>query len=165
MKTAEYWIQYLELLPHPEGGYFKETARSGVVIPAGSLSGQPGNDRNLYTSILFLLKAGTVSRFHRLKSDELWYYHYGDPMIIECIDENGNHYTDRLGAGEGEGEKLQAVIPSGTIFGAKTTGEGNYSLVGCMVSPGFDFSDFKLFDREELLQLYPQHRSLILEFT
>ncbi len=165
MKNSEYWIQHLELQPHPEGGYFKETTRSGILIPAGSLSGQLQNERNLYTSILFLLEAGSVSRFHRLKSDELWYYHYGDSMIIECIDENGKHYTERLGAGVGDGEKLQVLLPSGTIFGAKTAGTSNYSLVGCMVSPGFDFADFKLFEREELLHLYPQYRPLILGFT
>lgn len=165
MKSSSDWIQELNLEPHPEGGFYKELLRSEFIIPAGKLSGKHDSNRSLYTSIYFLLEEGSVSKFHRLKSDEIWYYHYGDSMIIECIKENGEHYTEKLGQDVLSGEKFQVLIPGGTIFGAKTNGQNKYSLVGCLVSPGFDFQDFKLFESEELLRLYPRHQSIILEFT
>jgi hypothetical protein len=165
LRSSTYWVEHLKLEPHPEGGYFKELFRSEVTVPDGEFSGNLQSKRSLYTSIYFLLEQGTVSRFHRLKSDEIWYYHYGDSMIIECIKENGEHYTEKLGPDVPSGEKFQVVIPAGTIFGAKTNGQNKYSLVGCLVSPGFDFHDFQLFESEELLRLYPGYKALISEFT
>ena len=97
MRSADYWVNQLTLEPHPEGGYYKELSRSEIAIPAGNFSKDIASVRNLYTSIYFLLEQGNISKFHRLKSDEIWYYHYGDSVAIECIDEKGKHYTERLG--------------------------------------------------------------------
>jgi uncharacterized protein len=158
-------IKQLKLEPHPEGGYFKELSRSEIIVPFDRHEEDKEAFRNLYTSIYFLLEAGAISKFHRLKSDEIWYYHYGDSMQIECLTENGKHYTEKLGPNISVGESFQVLIPAGTIFGAKTSGQKKFSLVGCLVSPGFDFRDFTLYKAEELHRLYPEYKSLISEFT
>jgi predicted cupin superfamily sugar epimerase len=99
-------------------------------------------ERSLSTSIYFLLTADRPSAMHRIKSDEIWYFHDGDALDIMLIDLSGNHSVVRLGKNLDNHEALQFVVPAGFWFGAKTT--GLFSLVGCQVSPGFDFRDFEL---------------------
>ncbi|WP_059173073.1 cupin domain-containing protein [Bacillus sp. FJAT-27445] len=151
--TAEYWVSRLELEPHAEGGYFKQTYRSDEEVP--------GKDRALYTSIYFLLRSGEVSHFHRLKSDELWYFHAGDSLSVHMIHENGEYEEVLLGLDLEKGEVPQLLVPKNTIFGSSVLGDGKYALVGCMVSPGFEYKDFELFTQEELLKDYPQHLEII----
>tara|TARA_X000000368_G_C22975122_1_gene687295 strand:- start:361 stop:855 length:495 start_codon:yes stop_codon:yes gene_type:complete len=155
MKKALYWIKNLEMLKHPEGGYFRETYRSEKVF---NPTGFP-DKRNLATSIYFLLEKNNVSHFHRIKSDEIWYYHAGSPLTVYVIYPNGKLNKLNIGPNIENGEVLQAVVPANTIFGSTCTNE--YSLVGCMVSPGFDFNDFELFPTSKLLDLYPQHKTII----
>ncbi len=155
-KNASYWIQSLEMEKHPEGGYFRELYKCPRTLSGG---------RSIASSIYFLLPVGDVSRFHRLKSDELWYYHAGDPIVVYVIDKTGDLSELRLGTGCEKGERPQAVIPAGSIFGAVTHGEEGFSLVGCMVCPGFEYEEFELMDRDELLRDYPQHREIILKLT
>ncbi|WP_316571716.1 cupin domain-containing protein [Neobacillus sp. YIM B06451] len=152
-QTAEYWISRLGLEPHAEGGYYKQTYMS--------MEDVPGKERVLYTSIYFLLRDGEVSHFHRLKSDELWYFHAGDSLSVHMIHENGEYEEVLLGLDLEKGEVPQLLVPKNTIFGSSVSPEGNYALVGCMVSPGFEYTDFELFTQEELVKDYPQHREII----
>lgn len=161
----DFWISKLELEPHPEGGYYKRTFASGEQVSDQELSVQFEGKRKLYTSIYFLLTTDNVSHFHRLKSDELWYYHAGSSLTIHVIHENGEYQEMKLGLNLDEGEVLQALVPKNSIFGSSVLGDDSYSLVGCMVSPGFEFQDFELFTQEELLAKYPQHRDIILKMA
>jgi predicted cupin superfamily sugar epimerase len=145
MKSANFWINHLQLISHPEGGYFKEIYRAAVMH----------GERNIATSIYFLLKQGDVSHLHRLTADELWYYHQGDALKVTVIDKEGKLTEHLVGPNPDKGETLQLIIPAGSIFGSEPTGQ--YALVGCMVSPGFDFKDFELFTTSQLMEMYPQH--------
>ncbi len=156
MKNAEYWIGNLAMTPHKEGGYFKE-----MLMAEGELVTEHTTKRPYYTSIYFLLRSGNPSHFHRLKSDEVWYFHTGDPLNIHIIHPNGEYEIVRLGLNVEQGEVLQAVVPKGAIFGSDVAETADYSLVSCMVSPGFDYQDFELFTQRELLEEYPSHEQII----
>lgn len=145
-------INTLGLQPHPEGGFYGETYRSEEVIP--------GKERNLLTSIYFLLTDSNVSRFHRIKSDELWYFHSGSTVIVHTLDENG-HTEHLLGNDLSKGERPYLVVPKDTIFGSSIKGSKGYALVSCAVAPGFDFRDFELLSREDLMNQFPAHEEII----
>lgn len=141
--NADYYIRNLDLAEHPEGGYFRETYRSQEEI---DLPGFDGN-RNYCTSIFFLLRSGQESALHRIKSDEIWCYHDGDGLDIIEIDEQGNELITQLGKNLSEGQTLQHVVKAGRWFGARLQPNASFCLVGCQVSPGFDFRDFELMKR------------------
>lgn len=149
------------MLPHPEGGYYKETYRSSESIAHSSLPDRFSGARSFSTAIYFLMESGDFSAFHRIKSDECWHFYEGQPLIIQIIHENGRHETVRLGRNPDAGERLQFVVPANCWFASIPDSEGDFSLVGCTVSPGFDFSDFELASAPLLSSLYPQHRTLI----
>jgi len=159
-KNAKYFIKKLDMIKHPEGGYYKESFTSNEVIDVNNGKAK----RKLWTSIYFLLQTGEVSHFHKLESDELWYYHGGSSLTIYMIDMEGNFITKKLGLNIDKGEQPQVLVPKGFIFGSAMNNKG-YALVGCMVSPGFDFEDFKLYSRKELLELYPQYTDIIYKLT
>lgn len=163
--TADYWIKALQLTPHVEGGAFRETYRSNLKLPASSLPSAFAGERNACTHIYFLLEQGNFSAFHRIRSDELWHFYYGDPLIVYEINEKGLLKEHKLGNDPNKGESFQTVINAGSWFGSRVAEGGNYSLVGCTVSPGFDFNDFVLADREQLAALYPRHKDLIRALT
>ena len=156
MKTAEYYIEKLHMEPHVEGGYFKECLLSEDTIP--------GSQRNLWSSIYFLLCKDEVSNLHKLESDEVWYFHDGAALTIYMISPDGVLSAPKLGLDVEKGELPQIVVPKGYIFGAAMENEG-YSLVGCMVSPCFLYQEFCLVGRDELLQRYPQYRDVIMRLT
>jgi len=162
---AKYWIRKLNLQKHPEGGYFRETYRSKGTIPAEHLSETSGGDRNYSTSIYFLLTSDDISAFHRLKSDEIWHFYYGSSLTIYRIDSDGMLFKTKMGNDLENGELFQTHIKAGQWFGARVNEEDSFSLVGCTVSPGFDFSDFELASRKELLKAYPRHREVIEMLT
>lgn len=164
MYTGKYFIEKLGLKEHPEGGYYSECLKSYDIIDAHSVDAAFGGDRRLWTSIYFLLKDREVSRFHRIKSDEIWYYHSGTPLVIHIITKEGELKKVRLGLDAEREEQPQVLVPKGCIFGALMDGPG-YSLVGCMVSPGFDYEDFELLSREDLIKEYPQHEFIIKRLT
>ena len=159
IRNAAYWKEQLKLESHPEGGSYANTFRKDKMI------GTESGDRPLYTSIYFLLTEGEVSKFHQLKSDEIWYYHDGAPLTVHMITADGTYTAAKLGLAIEQGEQPQLLVPAGTIFGSSMTGTGTYSLVGCMVSPGFDFEDFTLFSAEELIARFPQHEQIIRKMT
>lgn len=154
---AKQWIDALEMEQHPEGGYYKSSFISENQMEFHSHNGE----RALYTSIYFLLGSRDVSHFHRLKSDEIWYFHAGSALTVHIIDDKGEYRQEKLGLGIAEGEKLQVMVKKGSIFGSTVDREGSFSLVGCMVAPGFDFKDFELFTQKQLLKDYPQHQKII----
>lgn len=159
------WVSKLSLSPHPEGGYYKETFESKEIISDKELSLNYEGVRKLYTSIYFLLPSDDVSHFHRLKSDELWYYHAGSSLSIHVIDENGNYQEIKLGMDLDAGEVPQVLVKKNSIFGSSVSEKDTCSLVGCMVSPGFEFQDFELFTQEELLRMYPEHKEIIMKLA
>lgn len=152
------------MVPHEEGGYYKETFVSEENIPVEGTRKVIEEARRLWTSILFLLRDGEVSNFHRLKSDEMWYYHSGSPLTVYMISPEGILTTENLGLNIENGERPQVLVPKGYIFGSSMNNDG-YALVGCMVSPGFEFKDFELFERNYLLEKYPEYKETILKLT
>ena len=166
MKTADYWIRHLNLQKlEPEGGYFSQIFVSKTTIPASSLPHQFTSERSLATSIFYLLTSTDYSHFHRLRSDEIWAFHYGSSITLHQIDQKGNYATQKLGLDPEHSETPQLVVKANTIFGAIVNEPDSYSLVGCMVTPGFTFDDFELISRSELLETYPEHREIIMKLT
>ena len=149
-------IEQLDLIPHPEGGFYRETYRSAEVIH--------DCDRNLMTAIYFILTSDNASKFHRIKSDELWFFHAGSPLIVHTLDETGHHQAV-LGMDLQAGERPQLLVPKHTIFGSTVKASSAFSLVSCVVAPGFDFHDFELFSEEQLLALYPHETEIISQLT
>lgn len=162
--NAEYWIRKLGLVPHPEGGYYREAYRSEEATRTGRLGRLPG-DRPISTAIYFLLNGDQVSRLHRLRSDEIWHFYAGSSLSIHSIGDRGEYACLKLGIDVEHGQHPQAVVKAGHWFGATVDRPELYTLVGCTVAPGFDFGDLELADREQLVRLYPQHRSIIDRLT
>lgn len=151
--------------PHPEGGYFREVYRSEAVVAGASLPECfGGNARSLSTAIYFLLETGNFSAFHRIKSDELWHHYEGVSLEVVVIHPNGELEVLLVGKNLPMGERPLQVVPAGCWFASRVVADG-YALVGCTVSPGFDFADFELANREALTARYPQHAALIAELT
>ncbi len=157
-----------QLEPHPEGGYYKELYRSAQTISAEALGFHFEGDRNYCTSIYFLLTAGNFSGFHRIKQDEVWHFYAGHPLTVHVIDENGLYQAHKVGFDLANGLAPQLVVPAGAWFASSVNcleGEEGYSFVGCTVAPGFDFRDFELAKRAELIALFPQHQTIITALT
>ena len=163
--NPEYWIRKLNLKKHPEGGFFKETYRSAETVDGNLLSEEHTGQRALSTAIYFLLKGNQVSRFHRLKSDELWHFYYASSLTIHTIDQTGHYAKIYLGIDYEKGEVFQTTIKKGIWLGATVNHIESFALVGCTVSPGFDFKDFKLADQKNMLEKYPQHALIIKKLT
>jgi hypothetical protein len=165
MKTAEYWIKKLDLQAHPEGGYFRETYRSGETIPKHALPVRFSGDRTFSTSIYYLLNQHQHSAFHRIQQDEIWHFYEGSPLTLHILNPNNSYRTITLGRDPDTGESLQAIVEAGSWFAAAVNNTESYALVGCTAAPGFDFADFELADRGQLIELFPDHRNLIKKFT
>ena len=153
--SSQYFIEKLGLQEHPEGGHYTSTFRGVDNITVRNM------ERPLYTSIYFLLRSQDISHLHRLKSDEIWYYHAGSSLTVHMIDPDGTYEAKKLGVNLDAGEVPQVVVPKNTIFGSSVDYPETFSLVGCMVAPGFDFAEFELFTQKELLAKYPQHEGVI----
>jgi predicted cupin superfamily sugar epimerase len=163
--NADAWIRHLQLQPHPEGGYFREIYRSEEEISADHLPSRFTGGRCFSTAIYFLLRNEQISALHRLKSDEVWHFYEGSTIVLYMFHECGDSKTVRLGRQPELGESLQVVIPAGWWFGAHIETDTHFSLIGCTVSPGFNFRDFEMGKREELLQKFPQHQAWIERLT
>lgn len=153
--NAQYWIDHLNLQPHPEGGYYKEVFRSvNEVSRVGS-----ADLKQACTSIYYLLEGRDFSGFHRLGSDELWYFHKGSPLHIHVLETDGTHHTIELS--DADTGNLQAVIAPNTWFAAEIPTATGFALMSCAVAPGFDFAEFEMAKKDELLAAYPQHQELL----
>lgn len=158
-------IRQFELQPHPEGGYYRETYRS----PA-SVTAEAGR-RDASTAIYYLLERGDYSAWHRIASDELWHFYTGSALNVHVVDEQGRLTTHCLGNPLQDAAcTFQALVPAGHWFAAElapyprqvtASDSSDYSLVGCTVAPGFEFSEFELADTQVLLRRYPEHADLI----
>lgn len=161
LPEAKYWTEKLEMHPHPEGGFYKETYRSAST----TLMGEENQERHHSTAIYFLLLEDKFSAFHRIKSDELWHFYAGNPIEIFYIDDQDNLQTICLGNNLEKGEKFQAVVPAHCWFASRMAHPNTFALVGCTVAPGFDFQDFEMAKRQTLLRQYPQHAQIITKLT
>lgn len=155
-QSAAYYIQTLNLLPHPEGGYYRETFRSAQQVNRLASS----DVKQACTSIYYLLEDADFSGFHRIASDEIWYFHKGVPLLIHVIDADGNlisHEISDLDTGS-----FSVVVKAGLWFAAEIKTGKNFTLVSCAVAPGFDFNEFEMAKREEMILRYPQHKNLLM---
>lgn len=159
------WIEKLHLTPHPEGGYFTEIYRAEGVIAKDSLPLRYAGGRAYATTIYYLLNSGEYSSLHRLRSDEQWFHLDGSALTIHSIDPTGEYRQHHIGKNVSKGELPYAVVPHGCWFGGTVDNENSFSLVGCFVAPGFDFDDFELAQRAELLKKFPHHKDIITKLT
>ena len=164
-KDAKYWIEKLRLAPHPEGGYYRQTYRSELIVVKTVLPPAFSGDRGVATAIYFLLEGGDFSAFHRLRSDEMWHFYAGGTLVVSVIDKRGQYSEILLGRDAEAGEVFQAVVKAGCWFGARVKDSKSFALVGCTVSPGFEFDDFELGKRAELVRLYPQYWEVLEKLT
>ena len=164
-RTASEWIAALGLVPHPEGGYFRETYRSQETVEAEHLPARFGGPRAHSTAIYFLMAEDQFSALHRIKSDEVWHFYTGSAVTMTLIHPDGRLEAPRLGADPERGEAFQVMVPAGCWYGASVDDRRSYALVGGTVAPGFDFADFELAERAALLARFPQHREAILRLT
>lgn len=161
MITAEQIIQQYKLLPHPEGGYYKQTYISEETIPASGLPERFSSARHFSTAIYFLLGGTDFSAFHRIKSDELWHFYAGEGLHIYVIHPGGEVELLKLGNDLSNGYSFQHVVKAGCWFASQPVTQNSFSLVGCTVAPGFDFADFEMGERNHLLETFPQHQEWI----
>lgn len=143
-RDANYWIEKLRLEPHPEGGYYRQTYRAELMIGEEVLPPVFCGDRAVATAIYFLLAGENFSAFHRLRSDEMWHFYAGGTLAVHVIEENGKHSEILLGSDADDGEVFQAVVKAGCWFGSRVKDPRTFAVVGCTVSPGFDFADFEM---------------------
>jgi hypothetical protein len=158
-------MEKLGLERHPEGGYFRQTYRADVEIAQEALPARFTGPRRASTAIYFLLEAGDFSAFHRLRSDEVWHFYAGSPLIVHVIEPAGAYSRIDLGSGTDNREVFQCMVRAGCWFGSELVEGGSYALVGCTVAPGFDFEDFEMGKRLELMRAYPEHRRVIERLT
>ncbi len=163
--SADQLVSLYELQPHPEGGYFKETYRDKGVIDRSALPPQFGGNRNFSTAIYFLLPEGKKSHLHRIKSAEVWHFYLGEPLTLVQIAPDGAVAKIVLGHEITNGHVLQHVVPAGSWFGAYPNAGSCFSFVGCTVAPGFDFADFEMGMREDLMRQFPHARETIEMLT
>lgn len=160
---ARQWVDRLGLIPHPEGGFYRETYRADEGIPHQALPGRFSGGRAFSTAIYFLLTCENFSALHRIQQDEVWHHYDGDTLTVHVFDAEGTYRPIRLG--KDLASSPQTVVRVGALFGASVEPPGEYALVGCTVAPGFDFADFRLPTRAALLAEYPQHAAIVTRLT
>jgi len=158
-------VARLNLIPHPEGGFYRETYRAPESIAAAALPDRFTGDRAHATAIYYLLAGGDRSKLHRIHADEIWHFYAGDPLLIVAIAPDGGLSETMLGCDLALGQVPQHVVPAGHWFGAVPAAGSTYALTGCTVAPGFDFADFEMGTRDALLATFPQHRDWIEKLT
>lgn len=164
MKKEEI-IELLGLKPHPEGGYYRETYRADESIPSEALPERYRGMRSLSTAIYYLLTPETFSSIHRLKSDEIFHFYLGDPVLMLLLFPDGTSKRVTLGNDIMKGHLPQLVVPRNTWMGGMLIDRGKFALLGTTVAPGFEFEDFELGNREKLIRKYPHEKELILSLT
>ncbi|MFC0400504.1 cupin domain-containing protein [Paraburkholderia rhizosphaerae] len=152
-------IRRFGLLPHPEGGYYRETYRATQTIHRQENANER---RSASTAIYYMLCDGAHSAWHRLKSDEIWHFYAGEPLNVHVLDGQGKLTTHRLGNTLTHPDTVfQAVVLAGDWFAAECEDPESFAVVGCTVAPGFEFSEFEVADVGQLQVQYPAHRELI----
>nr|WP_276603513.1 cupin domain-containing protein [Nannocystis pusilla] len=155
---AQSWIDALHLVPHPEGGHYRETYRAALAVT------RDGAARTASTAIYYLLRHGERSRLHRIRSDELWHFHAGDGLQVHVFAADEPSVL-RLGLDLAAGEAPQQWVAAGAWFGAEVERPGGWALVSCTVAPGFEFANLEFADRDALVRAFPGHADVITRLT
>ena len=158
--TADEIKTLLKLEPHPvEGGFYRRTYTCGVEIELARGVRQVG------TAIYYLLEQGTFSEMHVLASDEIFHFYLGDPVEMLQLLPDGNTAVFILGPNLAAGQHIQLVVPAGVWQGTRLVGNGKVALLGCTVTPGFDFADYRNASYAELVELCPAEADRIKALT
>lgn len=158
--TAEEIKSLLKLQPHPmEGGWFRQTYVSSVSVAL------LGGVRPYGTAIYYLLESGTFSEMHTLASDEVFHFYLGDPVEMLQLYPDGGSAVFTLGQDLAAGQHVQLVVPAGVWQGTRLIGEGKVALLGCTVSPGFDYADYRSGSYAELTAKWPVEAERIRKLT
>lgn len=166
MSRADELIERLGLQPHPrEGGFFRETYRSEESLASESIDARYFGPRSISTAIYYLLKPGTFSALHRLKSDEVFHFYLGGPVRMLQLFPDGRGETIVLGPDLEAGQQLQVTAPRNVWQGTLLEPGSDFALLGCTVAPGFDYVDYEHASRDEMMRQYPQHAELIQQLT
>ncbi len=162
--TAEEIIKLFNMKPLPdEGGYYIETYRAAEKIKL--LPDRCEEQRNFSTAILYLVTPQSFSKLHRVKSDEVFHFYLGDAVEMLTITETGKTETIFLGIDYLKGQKPQVIVPKNIWQAAKLAAGGKFALLGCTVSPGFEFADYQPGDRQLLIKQFPDLKDKIQEYT
>jgi predicted cupin superfamily sugar epimerase len=160
--TAKDLIEELGLSPLPlEGGYFAERYRSEKTFQDPSLPVKDSRSPSLYTAIYYLLTPDTKSALHRLRSDEVFHFYFGDPVEQLQLYPDGTSRLIRLGPNPLAGETPQLLVPAGVWQGSRLVPGGRFALMGTTVVPGFEFADYEHGDLDTLLSEYPDRADLV----
>lgn len=162
---AQAWIRRLNLKPHAEGGWFREIYRSPETVAKAALPARFPGDRAMGTSIYFLLASGQMSHFHRLRADEIWHLYEGGPAVLHVLTPAGGYVRLVLGRDAEHGQAHQQILPAGCWFGAELVPGAPFLLAGCTLAPGFEYADFELGRRGELIAAYPAQADLVGRLT
>lgn len=163
---AEEIKRMLQLEAHPcEGGYFRQTWKSEEEISLDALPSRYTGPRAAGTAIYYLLEPSTFSEMHRLISDEVFHFYYGDPVEMLQLWPDGTSRVVQLGGDLAAGMLPQLVVSKGVWQGSRLIPGGEVALIGCTVSPGFDYSDYETGKRADLLREYPHATELIEVLT
>jgi len=166
MLTADQIVSLFNLKPHPEeGGYFAETYRSPEILPERALSSRYKGIRSFGTAIYYLLTPETFSAMHRLQSDEIFHFYFGEPVEMLQLWPDGSGKTITIGSDILNGMQPQVIVPRGVWQGARLFKDGRFALLGTTVSPGFALADYESGRRDELVKSYPQYQHLITALT
>lgn len=165
--TAQEIIRQLDLKPLPEeGGYYRETYRGNAAsLPARSFGIESNSERSVSTAIYYLVIPESFSALHKVKSDEIFHFYGGDPVEMIQIHEDGKLERFTIGNDVLAGEEPQVVVPRGVWQALRLKQGGKWALMGTTVAPGFEFEDFEIAPREQLINTFPQHRNDITRFT
>jgi len=174
--TAAEIKEILHLTPHPmEGGWYVRTYESHATIEQRALDLRYSGERHTGTAIYYLLEPGTFSEMHRLKSDELFHFYFGDPVeMLQLVpphkdipDEEDPGASERIVIGNdlAASQRPQVLAPYGVWQGSRLVPGGSFALLGCTVSPGFEFEDYEAGKRDELIAQWPEHAELIRALT
>lgn len=159
-------IRALGLVPLPEeGGLYAETYRSAGVIPGGALPGRQAGPRRLCTAIYYLVTPERFSALHRVASTEIFHFYLGDPVEMLQLFPDGTGRTLAIGTDIASGQRPQVVAPRGVWQGTRLMPGGRFALLGCTVSPGFEFEDYEHGRRAELLAAFPAFAAQIRALT
>jgi len=165
MTEAERIINKLNLMPHPEGGYYREIYRSNEIIPKSALPERYSGDRRMGTGIYYLLTPGDISAMHKVKSDETFHFYGGDATELLLLYPDGTAKVIEMGHDIERGMSLTVTIEHGVWQGQRLKPGGKYALFGTTVNPGFEYDDFEFANRDELLEKYPDFSEMILKLT
>jgi predicted cupin superfamily sugar epimerase len=164
--TADDLKELLKLEPHPcEGGWFVETWKSGESIPQSALPPRYPSARAAGTAIYYLLEPHTFSELHRVASDEVFHFYLGDPVEMLQLWPDGSTRTLVLGPDLPSGMHVQTMVPQQVWQGSRLRPGGRFALLGCTVSPGFDYADYESGKREALVREYPAAEEMIRALT